>query len=148
MSPVQHRPEGSRLDVWSKLVESVRKDVECTFGILKKRFHILKHDIRLHNKDHVHDVFVACCILHNMLLDYDEWDDWETLPIITDDDVDEHEEDDGLENAGIGVSFIHCTNCRSGSSTSREKKAYEDRRDGLVEHYLYSKDNALTHWAR
>ena len=94
------------------------------------------------------DVFVACCILHNMLLDYDEWDDWETLPIITDDDVDEHGEDDGLENAGIGVSFVRCANRQSGSSTSREKKAYEDRRDGLVEHYLYLKDNALTRWAR
>ena len=27
---------------WSKRLESVRKDVECAFGILKKRFRILK----------------------------------------------------------------------------------------------------------
>jgi hypothetical protein len=27
---------------WSKWVESMRKDVECTFGILKRRWRILK----------------------------------------------------------------------------------------------------------
>lgn len=31
---------------WSKMMESMRKDVECTFGILKGRFRILKHGIR------------------------------------------------------------------------------------------------------
>jgi hypothetical protein len=27
---------------WSKLLESMRKDVKCTFGILKERWRILK----------------------------------------------------------------------------------------------------------
>jgi len=34
--------------VWSKMVESMRKDVECTFKILKGHFHILKTGIRVH----------------------------------------------------------------------------------------------------
>lgn len=33
------------LSRWSKCVESIRKDVECTFGILKGRFRILKEHI-------------------------------------------------------------------------------------------------------
>ena len=45
----------------------------------------------------VHNMFIACCILHNMLIDYDEWDDWESFPIIDEDDVDRHE-DAPLEN--------------------------------------------------
>ena len=33
---------------WSKWIESMRKDVECVFGILKGRFRVLKTGIRLH----------------------------------------------------------------------------------------------------
>ena len=106
MSPLKHRPAGSGLDVWSKLLKSVCKDVEYTFGILKKRLHVLKHDIWLHNKKCIHNVFIACCILHNMLLDYDEWDDWESFPIIDEDDVDGHAEDAPLENRAQEVSYV------------------------------------------
>ena len=38
---------------WSKWVESVRKDVECTFGIMKGRFRIQKIGIRLQSIDAV-----------------------------------------------------------------------------------------------
>ena len=64
--------------LWSKWVESVRKDVECTFGILKGRFRCLKLPIYNHDKDTVDDMFFACCILHNMLLTEDGYDKrWE-----------------------------------------------------------------------
>jgi len=58
-------PEG----YFSANLEAVRKDVECTFGILKKRWRILNNgleyrDIRLCEK-----IFVTCCCLHNFLLD-------------------------------------------------------------------------------
>jgi len=33
---------------WSKWLESMRKDVECTFGILKGRWRILKAVVRIH----------------------------------------------------------------------------------------------------
>jgi Plant transposon protein len=33
---------------WSEWMESIRKDVECTFGILKGRFRIVKTGIFLH----------------------------------------------------------------------------------------------------
>ncbi|KAL3758310.1 hypothetical protein ACHAWU_004275 [Discostella pseudostelligera] len=36
---------------WSEWLESMRKDVECTFGILKGRFRILKTGIRLHKPE-------------------------------------------------------------------------------------------------
>jgi hypothetical protein len=39
----KHEPELPIGHVWSKPIEPVRKDVECVFGILKKRFMILKH---------------------------------------------------------------------------------------------------------
>lgn len=41
---------------WSEWMESMRKDVECTFGILKGRFRILKAGIRLHSIEKVDQV--------------------------------------------------------------------------------------------
>lgn len=72
---------------WSKWVESMRKDVECTFGIMKGRFRILKTGIRMDGINAVDNVWFTCCALHNWLLDIDgltgEWkegvpvSDWE-----------------------------------------------------------------------
>ena len=56
---------------WSKRMESVRKDVECTFGILKSRFRCLRHGIRFHDYNQIESVFHMCCILHNMILVHD-----------------------------------------------------------------------------
>jgi hypothetical protein len=69
---------------WSKRAESVRKDIECTFGILKGRFKILKLPMFYHSsknahtgKERVDNVFFTCCMLHNMLLLHDKLMDWE-----------------------------------------------------------------------
>jgi hypothetical protein len=59
---------GDDAAAWSERVESVRKAVECTFGILKKRFKILRRDFNCHTADQISDTFKACCALHNMLL--------------------------------------------------------------------------------
>ena len=54
-------------------MESIRKDIEDVFGILKKRFRILKMPIELRQQDDIDNVFFSCCILHNMLRDDDGW---------------------------------------------------------------------------
>ena len=38
---------------WSKWVESMRKDMECTFGILKGKWRILKAGVCIHGVDSV-----------------------------------------------------------------------------------------------
>jgi hypothetical protein len=71
---------------FSEWLESMRKDVECTFGILKGRFRVLKTGIRIHGIQATDKIWLTCCALHNMLLDIDgldrEWEkgiatDWE-----------------------------------------------------------------------
>ncbi|CAM9515210.1 unnamed protein product, partial [Ectocarpus fasciculatus] len=57
--------------VWSEWVESVRKDVECFFGVLKVRFRILQQQIQLHKHVHIEAVFKVACIFQNMLMTYD-----------------------------------------------------------------------------
>jgi len=56
---------------FSQWLESLRKDVECTFGILKGRWRILKTGIRLHNTEVADRIWLTCCALHNLLLDVD-----------------------------------------------------------------------------
>ena len=64
---------------WSRWVESMRKDVECTFGILKGRWRILKTGVCVYGVDKVDEIWLTCCALHNWLLDIDglsnKWND-------------------------------------------------------------------------
>jgi len=64
---------------FSEWLESLRKDVECTFGILKGRWRILKTGIRMHGLLTCDRIWLTCVALHNMLLEVDglaeKWDD-------------------------------------------------------------------------
>ena len=56
----------------------MRKDVECTFGALKRRFEFLDKPIRMHNIDSIGDAIRTCAALHNQLLRIDGLDQgWE-----------------------------------------------------------------------
>ena len=57
---------------WSEWLESVRKDVECVFGILKSRFRILLLRMGQHQATTIRDIFITCCILHNMINMYND----------------------------------------------------------------------------
>lgn len=59
---------------WSQWLESMRKDVECTFGILKGRWRLLKAGIRVHGVTKADDIWHTCCALHNFLLEVDGLD--------------------------------------------------------------------------
>jgi hypothetical protein len=65
---------------FSKWIESIRKDVECTFGILKCRFAVLKRGISLHGIEATDKIWLTCCALHNFLLDEDGLDEsWDGI---------------------------------------------------------------------
>ena len=46
-----------------------KKDVECTFSILKKRWKVLNHGFKFREMEKHKTIFIGCCILHNFLLD-------------------------------------------------------------------------------
>ena len=74
--PLKHTSRLSH-SLWSCQLESVRKDIECTFGVLKCRFRVLKHPLPYMAKDwntfrgRIDNVVWTCCILHNLLLRHD-----------------------------------------------------------------------------
>ena len=72
----------------SDWLESMRKDNECTFGILKGWFCILRYGIRFRSINKCDEVWKTSCALHNRLLFIDSlhkhWDngkssDWEDM---------------------------------------------------------------------
>jgi hypothetical protein len=60
---------------WSEWLESCRKDVECTFGIIKARWRWLRSPILFKSMDLIGDAMRTACIFHNVLL---TWDHLET----------------------------------------------------------------------
>nr|XP_043639413.1 protein ALP1-like [Erigeron canadensis] len=54
---------------FKKKQESARKGIERAFGVLKKRWKVLKHPALYWDKRNMQDVCYACIILHNMILE-------------------------------------------------------------------------------
>ena len=67
--------------------KTTRCTIERSFGIVKKRFHVLHSEIRM-SPTKVSWVIVACCVLHNLAIDLNMplYDDWNV-------DVDTYEEE-------------------------------------------------------
>ncbi|KAL7549247.1 hypothetical protein ACHAWF_012507 [Thalassiosira exigua] len=49
--------------------EAKRKDIERAFGVLKKKFHLLAHAIRMAYRDDIFYAVRACTALHNMMVE-------------------------------------------------------------------------------
>jgi len=67
--PYLHADKTSMEGYFSSNMESVRKDVECVFGILKKRWKVLEHGFKFRSMSTCEKIFFTCCCLHNEMLD-------------------------------------------------------------------------------
>ena len=70
MEPTKY-PQNEEGIIFSKRLESSRKDVECFFGRVKGRSRILKLSLLLQHKEVIDNVWFTCCILHNLLHSFD-----------------------------------------------------------------------------
>ena len=73
ISPYERSDNTTIEGFFSTNLESVRKDVECTFGILKKRWNMLNAGLHYRDIKVCEKIFVTCCCLHNFLLDQREY---------------------------------------------------------------------------
>ena len=72
---------GSPIMQWSAKLESVRKDTEGMFGVLKKRFKFLKNFNVLQTQSGIDNAFSTCCIIHNIQLEHDVYLDRNLTPL-------------------------------------------------------------------
>ncbi|GMF40374.1 unnamed protein product [Phytophthora fragariaefolia] len=89
------KPKSAKEKHFAKQQEAALKDVERAFGVLQKRFRILKLPSQIWYAEDMVSVIKACVILHNMIVE-DEWavDDLEDLP----------EEDTHVETTSRAIS--------------------------------------------
>lgn len=133
---------------FSRTLESVRKDVECFFGILKGRFRILKLRIAYHSQEAIDNVFFTCCILHNMLHKFDGMDVFE-------------EDADWVGSAGLHDPWHHDPltdfTCVGSTGTLTEGEggggekidrhpAHAELKRQLIESFTYRKRNNDVTW--
>nr|KAJ0214982.1 hypothetical protein LSAT_V11C300148690 [Lactuca sativa] len=62
-------PADEKRQLFKLAQESVRKDVERAFGVLKQKRHIIKHPARSWDRAKLTKVLTACVILHNMIIE-------------------------------------------------------------------------------
>jgi hypothetical protein len=101
IEPEKHRLTKDAV-TFSEWLESVRKDVECFFGILKIRWRLFMNPIHYHSKITIEHAFKTACCLHNMILIFDEtiaklntdWENvrWENIHPDGDEDPDQIDE--------------------------------------------------------
>ena len=64
-----HDPRGPKKQYFAMKQESCRKDVERAFGVLQSRFAIVQGPTRFWQKHILHDIMIACVIMHNMIIE-------------------------------------------------------------------------------
>lgn len=160
------------LAAWVRRMESVRKDVECTFGIMKKRHRILKSHLLLQDQGAVDAIFKTSCILHNMLLRFDGYEDrykdpvfWVTAPgVVVDpgvfftdaaeDSGSYSESEDQLkpdDEHGCDIVIGRRPNVFAGielDTTVELEEQHTELRDALVANFKYQKSQDNIFWLR
>ena len=115
---------------FSSNLESVRKDVECVFGILKKRWRIVEAGLRFRDIKVVEKIFVVSSMLHNFMLSEMEPHD------------SSHRVGRGgpIGNDGIWLQGPVAAPSKKGSRGKQSAaKEWSKRRRDLAEHLEYSK---------
>ena len=142
---------------WSELLESLRKDVECLFGILKSRWRILRNPVIFHKLVDIENIMHCCCILHNLLISADgidsAWEDdvaWDTLEPDADDDENEVPEDlvvvENVVESDAAVLPLVLNDVSL--VTSHCMRFYSKKKSILVTHFLQWYNRGLLCWPR
>jgi Plant transposon protein len=144
MCPIGH-PGTVEEQEWTKQTESVRKDVEGFFGIPKGRFRILKVPILFQKQEQIDNMFITCCILHNIIHGCDGRDEWEN-------DVDWLGVDGRLDltvNGGQDADIEGGDNGAVANNADAEtERGFLARRNALVTHYRFAKAAREIQWLR
>lgn len=159
-------PQGGNLreTIWSEWLESIRKDVECTFGMLKQRFRLFLNQVHFHSFFIIEAAWKTACILHNMMLMYNgvdllDWErniDWSTV----DPDLDMTEYDESMHmmddyedpqiipipGSRFGRHWLHETTLVGRTFHYNHSSDFDCLRDSLVNHFYHNYLLGLVRW--
>ena len=141
---VANTPEETK---FSTCLESVRKDVECFFGRVKGRFRILKLAFLCRDKGDIDNVWFTCCILHNILHDFDglgeleEGVHWAGVDGLHEAWVADPLRDDSVVRRNGGREEVVCP----GDKTETENN-YSTFRKALLESFTYRSEHNDVAW--
>lgn len=135
---------------WSKALESVRKDVECFFGILKGRFRILKLGILFQDLEDIDNMFFTCCALHNMLHAFDGLDDLEpTVEWGGKEGLhDPWDHPPQLDESTTGSTSRSVDDDDSTTVTVAAKKKHFELKNALIDHFEVRRQQGSIKWLR
>jgi hypothetical protein len=149
--------------IWSEWLESIRKDVECTFGMLKQRFRFFLNSIQYHSFFLIENAFKCACMLHNMMITYNgmdifEWEktvDWSTVdPDLEDDAYEEEKDDSTLPDEDIGEEYLPLqpapiithTTLPGRQFNASSAADYIVLRERLVTHFRHNYELGMVRW--
>ncbi len=115
----------------------MRNDAECTFGILKKRWRILKNHMLIRDKARIDNIVFTCAILHNMLIENDKWEDEDDINDVAT-DIPEHSMDERIINIRDGL--VDRSYAGSGNTMEADIQAESEwaiLRANLIQNYMY-----------
>jgi hypothetical protein len=136
--------------IFSEMLESVRKDIECTFGIIKQRFRLFLNNIQFHKFEVIENAWKTAVMLHNMLIIYNAKDNINWVTFHPDDDSDSYEEMDDF----IDIRKIDCNSLNIVRQTTpigrtysvKNDQHYTSRRNNLVHHFNFVYKLSLVKW--
>ena len=132
-------------------VESLRKDVECAFGILKKRFRCIKLPFQWKDMRDCEHVFVTCCMLHNMLLDnrmrlHGGWSLDDVPPPYYRDPNDANPRTN-LHRATDATNFFELVRVFGADNEVEVSGGYHEWRRRYIDHYYHTWVHKKTKWS-
>ena len=113
-------------------MESVRKDIECCFGIIKGRWRLFKGGILFNKREKIDNAWFTACILHNMLHKVKRLDEME-------------EDADWVGSAGEPFTNAEVSMAMDGDGDAAAP-GFEAFRARLVAHFKYVWDKKQVLW--
>ena len=137
--------------VFSEWLESVRKDVECAFGILKIRFRLLRNPVVYQDAETISNAFKTACMLHNMLLEYDGLNEFNWENMDPDDDiVDDADPVIVVEDHDLPEPFLVLVDRapRPQNYVAYHSYKYDTVRDALKDHFYWKYLRGEVEWPK
>ena len=152
---------------WSRWFGSTRKDVECLFGSMKRRFRLLRDAMPFQCAQDIDNIMFTCCVLHNWLLRVDGKDTFSrpvTRPNFTSLDSPEHsdlgagssdaegcsdtdlDKDNAFETGGNPFEKENPNNFVVNETKVEQEEGWNQLRGHLIAHFTYLKQTNKLKW--